>query len=57
MRSLAIGWMAVLGTFFAVPLAAQNSASASVTADVQQPITVSKTADLTFGTVFRASGW
>jgi hypothetical protein len=33
-------------------LHAQNSASASVTADVQQPITVTKTNDLAFGSVF-----
>lgn len=31
---------------------AQNAASASVTADVQQPIAVAKTSDLTFGAVF-----
>jgi hypothetical protein len=31
---------------------AQQSANASVTADVQQPITVTKTHDLVFGTVF-----
>lgn len=31
---------------------AQNSADASVTAEVQQPITVTKTADLDFGAVF-----
>jgi hypothetical protein len=35
-----------------IPAAAQNSANASVTAEVQQPITVTKTADLDFGTVF-----
>jgi hypothetical protein len=33
-------------------VSAQNSASASVTAEVQQPITVTKTNDLTFGNVF-----
>jgi len=32
--------------------AAQNSASASVTASVQQPLAVTKTNDLAFGTVF-----
>jgi hypothetical protein len=52
MRSLAIGWTAVLGILLAAPAAAQNSASANVTADVQQPITVTKNNDLTFGTVF-----
>lgn len=31
---------------------AQNSASATVSADVQQPITVTKTNDLSFGSVF-----
>ena len=34
------------------PLAAQNSASANVTATVQQPITVTKNNDLSFGSVF-----
>jgi len=33
-------------------VAAQNSANATVTADVQQPITVTKAHDLGFGTVF-----
>ena len=33
-------------------LRAQASSSASVTADVQQPITVTKTSDLAFGTIF-----
>jgi hypothetical protein len=36
----------------AAPLAAQNSASANVTATVQQPITVTKNNDLSFGSVF-----
>jgi hypothetical protein len=36
----------------ALPLQAQNSASASVTATVQQPITVTKNNDLSFGAVF-----
>jgi hypothetical protein len=36
----------------ATPLAAQNSASANVTATVQQPITVTKNSDLSFGSVF-----
>lgn len=36
----------------AVPAAAQSSANASVTADVQQPIVVTKTNDLAFGTMF-----
>jgi hypothetical protein len=49
MRALGI----VLATFgLAAPLAAQNSASASVTATVQQPITVTKNNDLSFGSVF-----
>ena len=49
----------VLATFcvaaplaMAAPLAAQNSASADVTATVQQPITVTKNNDLSFGSVF-----
>lgn len=37
---------------FAPALRAQNSASASVSANVQQPITVTKTNDLAFGNVF-----
>jgi hypothetical protein len=49
MRSLSV----VLALFcMAVPLAAQNSASANVTATVQQPITVTKNNDLSFGSVF-----
>jgi hypothetical protein len=49
MRSLS----AVLATLcMATPLAAQNSASADVTATVQQPITVTKNNDLSFGSVF-----
>ncbi len=44
---------AMLATLcLAAPLAAQNSASASVTATVQQPITVTKNNDLSFGSVF-----
>lgn len=43
----------LLATFaLAGPLAAQNSASANVTATVQQPITVTKNNDLSFGSVF-----
>jgi hypothetical protein len=42
----------VLGWVVTAPAEAQNSANASVTADVQQPITVTKTGDLTFGTVY-----
>ena len=43
----------VVATFLlATPLAAQNSASADVTATVQQPITVTKNSDLSFGSVF-----
>lgn len=43
-----------LSAFVALPAAAraQNSASASVTADVQQPLAVTKTNDLAFGSVF-----
>jgi hypothetical protein len=37
---------------FSVPAWAQNNASATVTATVQQPITVTKTNDLSFGNVF-----
>jgi hypothetical protein len=49
MRSLSV----VLAIFcLAAPLAAQNSASADVTATVQQPITVTKNNDLSFGSVF-----
>ncbi|MEP7227589.1 MAG: DUF4402 domain-containing protein [Gemmatimonadales bacterium] len=36
----------------AVPVRAQNNASATVTATVQQPITVTKNNDLSFGNVF-----
>ncbi len=46
---------AVLSVSVAVwtaPLGAQNNASANVTATVQQPITVTKNNDLSFGTVF-----
>ena len=55
MRSLEIPRLA--GALFLLLLSptfvsAQNSASASVTADVQQPITVTKSNDLAFGTVF-----
>ena len=49
MRSLSV----VLALFcMAAPVAAQNSASANVTATVQQPITVTKNNDLSFGSVF-----
>ena len=49
MRSLSV----VLAIFWmAAPLAAQNSASADITATVQQPITVTKNNDLSFGSVF-----
>ena len=34
---------------------AQNAATANITADVQQPVTVTKSADLIFGTVFPGS--
>jgi hypothetical protein len=53
MRSLVVGWAATLAVLsLPAAAAAQNSASANVTADVQQPITVIKANDLTFGTVF-----
>lgn len=45
------GALALLGTV-STHAHAQTSASASVTANVQQPITVSKTSDLAFGTLF-----
>ena len=48
----AAGLLFVAGVFLPTVAAAQNSANASVTADVQQPITVTKTNDLAFGTVF-----
>ena len=49
MRSLGV----MLATIcLAAPVAAQNSASANVTATVQQPITVTKNNDLSFGSVF-----
>lgn len=42
-----------VGSFSALDVAgAQNSASASVTASVQQPLTVTKSSDLAFGSVF-----
>ena len=47
--------LAVAGALLIIPVPsanAQQSANASVTADVQQPITVTKTHDLVFGTVF-----
>lgn len=47
---LVLGAVAVLcGT---APAAAQNNASATITATVQQPITVTKNNDLSFGNVF-----
>jgi hypothetical protein len=45
-----VGALAVLCG--AVPAAAQNNASATITATVQQPITVTKNNDLSFGNVF-----
>ena len=44
--------IALIGVGDVEPLRAQNSASASVTATVQQPLTVSKSSDLAFGSVF-----
>jgi hypothetical protein len=43
---------ALLSPLLAGTAMAQNSANANVTADVQQPIAVSKTADLVFGAVY-----
>jgi hypothetical protein len=53
-RTLGTGRVAVVAALLSLPaaLAAQNSASASATAEVQQPVTVTKTNDLAFGTVF-----
>ena len=48
----AAGLLFVLGVCLPTGADAQNSANASVTAEVQQPITVTKTNDLAFGTVF-----
>jgi hypothetical protein len=56
MRSSTGTWLVtscfLLALCLAAPAAAQNSASADVTATVQQPITVSKNNDLSFGSVF-----
>jgi len=53
MRIVALGGAAAAVCFcFPGAVAAQNSASASATAEVQQPITVTKTNDLAFGTVY-----
>ena len=41
-----------LGLLVTSTAQAQNSANASVTADVQQPLVVTKTADLVFGAVY-----
>ena len=50
---LHVAVMVALGSFSAFDAArAQNSASASVTASVQQPLTVTKSSDLAFGSVF-----
>jgi spore coat protein U-like protein len=43
---------AIAALLVAAPLAAQNNASANVTATVQQPVTVTKNNDLSFGNVF-----
>ena len=43
---------ALAATFDVGSLAAQNNASATVSATVQQPITVTKNSDLSFGNVF-----
>jgi len=51
-NSRGITLLLVAAVFAGTSLGAQNSASATVSADVQQPITVSKTNDLTFGNVF-----
>ena len=53
MRSLSVVLATTsLAVCLAAPLAAQNFASATVTATVQQPITVTKNNDLSFGGVF-----
>src|ERR1043165_3392040 len=44
--------VATLAALLSGRAAAQNNASATVTATVQQPITVTKNNDLSFGTVF-----
>ena len=49
---LAIVLIAAIGTLTPQQLHAQNSANASVSADVQQPLAVTKTNDLAFGSVF-----
>lgn len=51
-RSRAFAWLVALAMVPISTLAGQNSANASITADVQQPLTVTKTADLAFGTVY-----
>jgi hypothetical protein len=50
LSSMAVAVLAAITSFGS--LAAQNNASATVTATVQQPITVSKNSDLSFGSVF-----
>ena len=50
---LQVAVMVAVGSFCALGTAgAQNSARASVTASVQQPLTVTKSTDLAFGSVF-----
>src|SRR5437762_1742742 len=50
LSSVAVAAFAVIAG--ARSLSAQNNASATVTATVQQPITVTKNSDLSFGNVF-----
>jgi hypothetical protein len=53
LRTLRLTAMAVAAsTLLCVSVQAQNNASATVTATVQQPITVTKNNDLSFGNVF-----
>ena len=50
--ALAIALIVAVVTIVPHQLHAQNSANASVSADVQQPLAVTKTNDLAFGSVF-----
>ena len=47
-----VGLVVAASAFLVVPVQAQNNASATVAATVQQPITVTKNNDLSFGNVF-----
>lgn len=50
--ALMLATIALIAAFAPLQLSAQNSASATVTAVVQQPLAVTKTSDLAFGNVF-----